>query len=29
MLKWGIQTIEQYADCQSRHKRLVEAWPTK
>lgn len=27
VLKWGIQIIEQYAECQSRHRRLVEAWP--
>jgi hypothetical protein len=27
MLKWGIQQIELYAECASRHRRLVEAWP--
>lgn len=27
MLNWGVQTIELYAECQSRHKRLVQAWP--
>lgn len=27
MLKWGVVSTKQYADCQSRHKRLVEAWP--
>jgi len=27
MLKWGVQLIELYAECASRHRRLVEAWP--
>lgn len=27
MLKWGVVSAKQYAECQSRHKRLVEAWP--
>ena len=27
VLRWGAQVIEQYAECQSRHRRLVEAWP--
>ena len=27
VLRWGAQIVEQYAQCQNRHKRLVEAWP--
>jgi hypothetical protein len=27
VLRWGAQLIEQYAACQSRHRRLVQAWP--
>lgn len=27
MLKWGVQAIELYAECQSRHRALVQAWP--
>ncbi len=27
LLKWGVVSVKQYAECQSRHKRLVEAWP--
>ena len=27
VLKWSLAAAKQYADCQSRHKRLVEAWP--
>ena len=27
VLRWGAQLIEQYAECQSRHARLVQAWP--
>jgi hypothetical protein len=27
VLRWGAQLIEQYAECSSRHKALVQAWP--
>jgi hypothetical protein len=29
MLRWGVATAEAYRECQSRHQRLVEAWPVK
>ena len=27
VLRWAIGTAEAYRECQSRHLRLVEAWP--
>lgn len=27
-MKWSVSLIELYRECQSRHKRLVEAWPS-
>jgi len=27
LLRWSIRTVEAYRVCQSRHQRLVEAWP--
>lgn len=27
IMKWSVSLIELYRECQSRHKRLVEAWP--
>lgn len=27
VLRWSISTAELYRECQSRHRRLVEAWP--
>ena len=28
ILRWDIEAAKAYAECQSRHQRLVEAWPT-
>lgn len=27
MLKWSTNTAQAYRECQSRHRRTVEAWP--
>lgn len=27
MLRWSIDTAKAYRECQSRHRRTVEAWP--
>ena len=27
VLRWGAQLVELYAQCQSRHRALVQAWP--
>lgn len=27
MLRWGVQVVELYAECKSRHQRTVEAFP--
>ena len=27
LLPWSIATVMQYRECQSRHRRLLEAWP--
>ncbi|MBE2261589.1 MAG: hypothetical protein IAE92_02535 [Burkholderiaceae bacterium] len=27
VLKWSLATVHAYRECQSRHRRLVQAWP--
>jgi hypothetical protein len=27
MLRWSVETVRLYRECQSRHARTVEAWP--
>ncbi len=27
ILKWSVETARLYRECQSRHRRTVEAWP--
>ena len=29
MLRWGAQLIELYAECSSRQRGLVQAWPAR
>lgn len=27
MLRWSTETVHAYQECQSKHRRVVEAWP--
>ena len=28
MLRWSVNTARAYRECQAKHRRTVEAWPT-